>query len=114
MFLISRFELEDSQYVNHHEVMQLKGSRTSKQLADLQEKCNALFCLIQNWHEVQLIYTPHVASPLLHMQVPQENGVSAALSPPETLAENIPLYLLSSLPPHICTLPELKEICQLE
>lgn len=95
----------------------MKGLRTSKQLADLQEKRNALLRLIQNWREVQLVYTPHVASLFLHLQ-PQssESNSPAALSvpSPETLPENIPLFLPSSLPPHIRTLPELKEICQLE
>ena len=33
---------------------------------------------------------------------------------PETLPENIPLFLLSSLPAHIHSLPELKEICVLK
>lgn len=34
--------------------------------------------------------------------------------PSEALAENIPLFLPSALPPHIRNLPELSEICQLE
>ena len=34
--------------------------------------------------------------------------------PPESLPKDIPLFLPSSLPPHVCSLPELKEICQLE
>ena len=95
----------------------MKGLRTSKQLADLQEKHNALLHLIQNWREVQLIYTPHVASLFSHLQLQSsESNSPAALSipSPKTLPENIPLFLPSSLPPHICTLPELKEICQLE
>ena len=33
---------------------------------------------------------------------------------PESLPENIPLFLPSSMPADIRTLPELKEICQLE
>ncbi|EDR04142.1 uncharacterized protein LACBIDRAFT_330709 [Laccaria bicolor S238N-H82] len=45
---------------------------------------------------------------------PPENGVQSASSSPETLPKNIPLYLPSSLPSHIRTLPELKEICQME
>ena len=88
--------------------------RTSKQLADLQEKRNALLRLIQNWREVQLVYMPHVASLFSHAQLPPETGVPTTTLPPDTLAENVPLYLPSSLPPRIRALPELKEICQLE
>jgi hypothetical protein len=40
--------------------------------------------------------------------------VNTAFLPPETTAENIPLFLPSSLPPHIFNLPELREIQQLE
>ena len=104
-------------YLIHREAAQMKGFRTSKQLADLQEKCNALLHLIQNWCKVQLIYTPQVASLFSHLQQQSsESNSPAALSipSPETLPENIPLFLPSLLPPHIHTLPELKEICQLE
>lgn len=88
--------------------------KTSKQLADLQEKRNALLRLIQNWREVQLVYTPHVASLLSHTQPPPETGAATPNSTPDTLPEHIPLYLPSSLPSHIRALPELEEICQLE
>jgi hypothetical protein len=94
--------------------MQTKGLRTSKQLADLQEKRNGLLRLIHNWRQVQLAYTPHVAS--LTTQIPSlsETDIDLLSVPPEILAENIPLFLPSALPPHIRNLPELKEICQLE
>ena len=36
------------------------------------------------------------------------------MSPPQTLPEDIRLFLPLSLPPHVHALPELKEICQLE
>ena len=90
---------------------QTKGLRTSKQLADLQDKRNGLLCQIKNWRDVQLVYTPHVA--LLLSQSPDTDSHSPS-SPPEILPENIPLYMPSSLPSHIRTLPELHEICQLE
>jgi len=86
----------------------------SKQLAELQEKRNALHHLIQNWREVQLVYVPHVASLLSCMQLPAEPGTYTASLPPNALPENIALYLPSSLPSHIRALPELKDICQLE
>ena len=91
----------------------MKGSRASKQLADLQEKRNGLLRQIQNWREVQLVYTPHVASLLSQVQVP-ETDMHLATVPPETLPENIPLHLPSSLPTSIRTLPELREVGQLE
>ena len=127
-FLMTGFELEDSQciefsfiyldtsqyfhrYLLCREASQTKGLRTSKKLANLQEKQNALHCLIQNWHEVQLVYTPHVTS-LISQILPLPESTTKAL--PASLPENIPLFLLSLLPPQICALPELQAICQLE
>ncbi|KDR65055.1 hypothetical protein GALMADRAFT_217693 [Galerina marginata CBS 339.88] len=117
-FLIAGFELEDSQYLIRREASQMKGNKTSKQLADLQEKRNALHRLLQNWREAQLVYTPHVA--LLLSRPPSAPNTttplpsSSTLSPSEALPENMPLFLPSSLPVHIRALPELKAICQLE
>ena len=134
-FLITGFELEDSQYVAcnffhfppslilifsryliRREASQMKGVKTSKQLADLQEKRNALLTRIQNWREVQFIYTPHVVSLISQVLRPETNTPpTVSISPaPETLPENMPLFLPSSLPADIRALPELKEICQLE
>jgi hypothetical protein len=48
------------------------------------------------------------------MQPAADANMDAASSPPETFAENTPLFLPSSLPPHIRNLPELQDICQLE
>jgi hypothetical protein len=107
------------------EAAQQKGLRTSKQLADLQEKRNGLLRLIQNWREVQLAYTPHVASLISQIQslpdadsdlllLPRETLPAPSSLPPEILAENIPLFLPSALPPQIRCLPELQEIYQLE
>jgi hypothetical protein len=92
----------------------LKGVKTSKQLADLQDKRNALLRLIQNWREPQLVYTPHVALLVSQAQSPETNTTAPSPLAPETLPENIPLFLPSSLPAHIRSLPELKEICALE
>ena len=103
-------------YLLRREASQPKGLRSSKQLADLQDKRNTLSRLLQNWHEVQLVYIPHVAILLSQTQPPTEATTttpSTSLSP-ETLAKNVPLFLPSSLPPHIHALPELKEICDLE
>jgi hypothetical protein len=98
------------------EVGENKGLWTSKQLADLQDKRNALHRLIQTWHEVQLVYTPHVATLILQTQPPPKatNTAPYASLPSEVLAENLPLFLPSSLPRSIRALPELKDICNLE
>jgi hypothetical protein len=80
----------------------MKGAKTSKQLADLQERRTNLLRQIQNWREVQLTYMPHVAS------------IISQTPPDYILPETIPLYLPSSLPTHIRNLPEIKELCQLE
>lgn len=91
----------------------MKGLRTSKQLADLQEKRNGLNRHIRNWREVQLVYMPHVAPLIAHG--PAIDAEAGPLSlPPETFAENIPLFLPSALPSHIRILPELQQICKLE
>jgi len=96
-------------------VAEIKGLRSSKKLAELQEKRTALFRLIQNWREVQLVYTPHIA--LLTLQPPpatNENGGDTTSVSHETFAENIPLFLPSSLPAHLRDLPELQEACKME
>ena len=87
----------------------MKGRKTNKQLADLQEKRNALLVQIRNWREVQLVYTPHVASLISHAQPPETNA-----DPVKTLPETIPLFMPSTMPPQLRALPELKKICQLE
>ena len=93
----------------------MKGVKTSKQLADLQEKRNALLTRIHNWREVQFIYTPHVVSLISQALYPDTNAPAVSIPPaPETLPENIPLFLPSSLPADVRALPELQKICQLE
>ena len=54
---------------------------------------------------------PHVVSLLSRMEPPPETSMttSSASSP-----KNVPLFMPSSLPDQICTLPALDEICQLE
>ena len=57
--------------------------------------------IIQNWREVQLAYMPHAASFIASTSIPEA-------------AEEIPLYLPSSLPPHIRNQVELRDICDKE
>ena len=85
----------------------MKGAKTSKQLADVQEKRTSLLRRIQIWREVQLTYMPYVASIISQTQSAPE--LDGGIHP-----ENVPLYLPSSLPAHIRILPEMKVLCQLE
>jgi hypothetical protein len=102
-------------YLIRRQVSQTKGLKTSKQLADLQDKRNALLRLLQNWCEAQLVYTPQIVSLLSRVQPPDTTSSTTSSSLlPETLPENIPLFLPSLLPAHMRALPELKEVCQLE
>jgi hypothetical protein len=89
------------------DVAQMKGVKTSKQLADLQEKRTSLLRRIQIWREVQLTYMPHVAS--IISQTQSGPDLDGGVHP-----EAVPLYLPSSLPAHICNLPEMKALCQVE
>jgi hypothetical protein len=101
-------------YLLRQEAAQGKGLTTSKQFADLQEKRNGLFRLIQNWQKVQLAYIPHVASLISHIPSLPDMDTDPSSLPPEALAENLPLFLPSALPPQIRCLPEIQQICQLE
>lgn len=78
-----------------HEVSQINGLQTSKQLADLEEKRTSLRNRIQQWRQTQLIYTPCVAS-LVGQSLSARPDDHESLSP--ELAESIPLHLPSSLP----------------
>jgi hypothetical protein len=82
----------------------------------LQEKRNGLLRLIHNWRDVQLAYTPHVATLIAQTPSSPEDNTNTDSSslPPSLLAENIPLFLPSALPSHIRSLPELEEVCRLE
>jgi len=78
----------------------MKKYETQKQLADLEEKRHTLLYRITQWREVQLAYIP-AAGPLVAMTASEvlshldgENSV---------LAENLPLFLPSSLPLDIRT-----------
>ena len=86
----------------------MKGTQTSKQMADLEEKRTLLRNQIQRWRQAQLAYTPCVAS--LIVQPPTD----LAELPPMEPAESMPLYLPSSLPQHLRELPELATVLEKE
>ena len=93
-------------FVFKRELLRTKGKKTSKQLADLEEKRSSLIRQIVIWRPIQLAYTPHVAS-LLPLDAADSD---VHYSNPES----IPLYFPSSLPPEIRQCPELKEIREVE
>jgi hypothetical protein len=72
------------------------GKLTSKQKADIQERRTTLYRRIQQWREVQLAYTPIVAT-----LIAADGSVS--LDPLELIeqAELLPLHLPSGLPSHL-------------
>ena len=79
-------------YLLHHEVAEKKSLKTSKNLADLQEKCTALLRRIQNWCEVQLVYILQVASLLSQIETLPQTSTSTA-PPSENFPKTIPLFM---------------------
>ena len=94
-------------FIFKRELSRTKGKKTSKQLADLEEKRSSLIRQIRIWRPVQLAYTPHVASLLPLVDTADGDGL---YSNPESM----PLYLPSSLPSDISHRPELKDIREAE
>ena len=96
-----------NRYNLQRELSATKGKRTSKQLADLEDKWISLLRLIRNWREVQLVYIPHVGSLLA-------SALNGDEEPVQEPAEKLVLYLPSTLPLHIQNLPELEAILNSE
>ena len=71
----------------------MNGKPTSKQSADLQEKCNSLYRQIQQLRDAQLAYMQTVAS-LLH----KESLLTTAELDTVAPAEGVKLFLPSSVP----------------
>ncbi|KLO04642.1 hypothetical protein SCHPADRAFT_840402, partial [Schizopora paradoxa] len=100
-FLFNGLQLEEQQRAIRHQVS-ASSHRTPTQQAELQETRNTLRNRIQIWQTVQDVHMPFVPA-LRH----QNSTASADLSEPITadnppsasiLADNIPLFLPSSLP----------------
>src|SRR6266849_8666089 len=88
----------------------MKGTQTSKQLADLEEKRTSLRNQIQRWRQAQLVYTLCVAS-LVHSHAAlSDDAESLSVEP----VESMPLYLPSSLLQHLRQLPELTTVLEKE
>jgi hypothetical protein len=79
-----------------YDVAQAKAKLSAKQAADLQEKRNALSTRILQWRGVQMAYTPAIA-PLL-LQRSSAVALGSVSTAEDELAENIPLFLPSSVP----------------
>ena len=101
--------LTSCRFVFKCELAQTKGKKTSKQLADLEEKRSALIRQIIIWRPIQLAYTPHVAALL-----PLVQGDVADTSGHYSNPESMPLFFPSSLPLELRQRPELNDICKAE
>ena len=117
------FDIEDQQYVLmpididcsltscrfvfKRELARTKGKKTSKQLADLEEKQSALIWQIIIWRPIQLAYTPHVAAllPLVQGDMVDTGG---HYSNPKSM----PLFFPFLLPLKLCQRLELNDICE--
>jgi hypothetical protein len=75
----------------------MKKYETQNQLADLEEKRRILITRINKWREVQLFYVPEIGSLVANTA---SKLLSAALT-----AEDVPLFLPSSLSPSLQTSP---------
>lgn len=95
-------------YLLQREAAQTKGLRTSKQLADLRDKRNHLLKEILKWRRTQLIYMPQVTALIPDTTSESESGTD------EPFPELMPLFLPSSLPNEIRSVPELEKIRNME
>ena len=92
----SRHIVTSFRFVLSSELAQSKGKKTSKQLADLEDKWSLLIRQIPIWRPIQLAYTPYIATllPLVH----SVNEPGAQYTHPELAS----LFFPSSLLPEIC------------
>lgn len=86
----------------------MKGTQSSRQLANPEEKRTSLRNQIQQWRQAQLVYTPCIAS--LVVQPSTELSEMLPMEP----TESMPLYLPSSLPQPLRDLPELATVLEKE
>ncbi|KAI0047219.1 hypothetical protein FA95DRAFT_1465725, partial [Auriscalpium vulgare] len=100
IFIQTGLDLEDQQYLR---VIELKGTLTSYEKADLQEKRNSLARRIEAWRVVQDIYMPFVAALRAIATSSPRDDDGADHSVALEKAEELDLFLPSSLPPtHRC------------
>ena len=82
-----------------YDIKIVKKYETQNQLADLEENCRILISCINKWHKIQLAYIPDIGSLVA-------NTASILLSAPHSLtAEDVPLFLPSSISPSLQNTP---------
>jgi hypothetical protein len=91
------------------EIATFKGKLTPHESANVQEKRNSLAHRIQQWREVQLAYTPTVATLLVSNLTNSELPLASFESP-----ESTNLFLPSSLPPELRDNATFKKIADKE
>jgi hypothetical protein len=91
------------------EIATFKGKLTPHESADVQEKRNSLAHRIQQWREIQLAYTPTVAT-LLVSNLTNSDLPSPSFENPESTN----LFLPSSLPSKLRDNPTIKKIAAKE
>ena len=95
-----------------HEISQQKGQLTKKQMADFQEKRTTLYRRIEQWRQVQIVYTPAVAS-LLVKPSSSSSGDKAVLDTFKS-PEYQPLFLPSSIPTPLNQRNDIKVLAEKE
>ena len=84
-----------------YEIKIIKKYETPKELADLEEKRRILISRINKWREIQLAYIPDIGS---HVANTASKLLSGSL-----VAEDVPLFLPSSLTPNLQSAPGFME-----
>ena len=80
-----------------YEIKVIKKYETQKELADLEEKHQILISHINKWCEIQLAYIPEIGSLVANM--------TSKLLSESLAAEDVPLFLPSSLSPNFQSAP---------
>ena len=96
-FLMAGLDLEEHQRILLYEIKIIKKYETQKELADLEEKRRILISRINKWREIQLAYIPDIGSLVANMASKLLSGSLAA--------EDVPLFLPSSLSPNFQSAP---------
>ncbi|KJA16799.1 hypothetical protein HYPSUDRAFT_71075 [Hypholoma sublateritium FD-334 SS-4] len=106
-FFTTAFELEDRQYLikTEPQTAAKKVRRSTKRKVDIQDKQMILLQQINNWRQVQLVYTPYVAMLTINNLQADENGQLRVQD-----VAGIPLHLPSTFPSHIQEQEDMKVI----
>ncbi|KAG6825043.1 hypothetical protein H0H92_005019, partial [Tricholoma furcatifolium] len=109
-FLILGLELEEQQRTLTIEIKEMKSTKTSKQLADIQIKRTALQNRILRWRQAQIVYMPCVVALLSSTDSGESILASGDFESSLCQPEKFPLHLPSSLSPLLRSqVPELAQ-----